>query len=99
MLLVRVETIPANLRTIRSENGRRILAKGEATGHHHSVPAQSTSLLAGPNNEMYLLVREGEALLEHQEHAPIRLVPGNWRVIRQREFAPETPRLSTFVRD
>lgn len=37
ILLVRVEKLPGKLKSIERENGRVVLAHGEATGHAHSV--------------------------------------------------------------
>jgi len=92
VLIERIAQLPAE--ALEQKTGERIiLARGEATGHHHSLAAnESTALYAGPNNEMFLLVREGEALLEHQEHATITLPPGTYRVRRQREYSPEAIR-------
>ena len=106
ILLVRVDDgeprgRPA-LKKQKPEKGRLILARGEATGHHHSVlaGAEGTSeLLAGPNDDMYLLVQEGIALLEHQEHGTIKVDKGTYKVIRQRQYSPEMPQRQTFVTD
>lgn len=89
ILIVRTDEIPATAQPIPTEDGRHILAHGEVTGHHHSIleaPSGTTALLATPNQEMYLLIKEGDALLEHQEHAAHVIPAGNYRVIRQREF-------------
>ena len=74
------------------EHGRLILARGEATGHHHSVPAQAGTLTLDEGNVMYLTIEELTAV-EHQEHSPITLEPGTYQVTRQREYAgPERQR-------
>ena len=67
-------------------HGRLILARGEATGHHHSVPAQAGTLTLDEEGVMYLTIEELTAV-EHQEHAPVRLEPGVYRVARQRQYA------------
>lgn len=90
ILLVPIEEseIPTDAAAVPSEHGRLILARGEATGHHHSVAeAESTALLATPNAELWLLIKEGDALLEHQEHAAIPL-RGAYKVVQQREYSP-----------
>lgn len=45
VLIARVERIPTCAKRIPTRGGRIILVKGEATGHHHSVPARGTTLL------------------------------------------------------
>jgi hypothetical protein len=44
-------------------------------------------------NELFLMV-EGDApvALEHDEHDTIAIPPGNYKVIRQREYSPEAIR-------
>jgi hypothetical protein len=78
----------------RPRKGRVILARGEATGHAHTVDGATAGLelrLA----ERYLTVW-APTQLTHEEHAPIQLDPGFYRVVRQREFVPTR---DSWVRD
>lgn len=68
-----------------AENGRLILAHGEATGHHHSVADTDAELIR--IGERMLLAVARQTALEHQEHAPLTLEPGVYEVRRQREYA------------
>jgi len=68
-------------------NGRLILAFGEATGHHHSIAATDVELMQA-NGIMYLDVKKAMTMLTHQEHAPIPLKRGAYRVVLQREYHP-----------
>jgi hypothetical protein len=89
VLIERVEEIGTGT-PVMPENGRIILAHGEATGHHHSLPSTDveTAILDLDQGAMFLrLVRD--SVLSHQEHAPINLVAGTYRVTRQREYSPE----------
>lgn len=97
--LVRVPAgkLPAGLRPAPPEGGRLILARGEATGHHHSVAAREGVTLfrpddAGAGGCRYLLVEGEPAVLEHQEHDPITLPPGLYRLGRQVERTPQAVR-------
>jgi hypothetical protein len=38
---------------------------------------------------MFLTVTGEPAALEHDEHDTITLPPGSYRIVRQREYAPE----------
>lgn len=75
------------------DNGRVILAYGEVTGHAHEVVADAAVVPAGPPAQLfeepdgarYLFV-DLPCLLTHQEHGPIALVPGCYKVTRQREY-------------
>jgi hypothetical protein len=81
----RISRAPAG-RPLAPEAGRLILARGEVTGHHHSVPAGAGTLTLDEGGIMYLTIAQLTAV-EHQEHAPVPLEPGIYRVTRQREYA------------
>ena len=49
------------------------------------VPAME--LFEEPDGSRILVVKRA-ALLKHEEHGPIYLVPGGYEVIRQREYSP-----------
>lgn len=68
-------------------DGRVILAEGEATGHAHAVRAVGVALYVYGIQRVLEVQRE--AILEHEEHGSIVLPPGNYEVIRQREYTPE----------
>jgi hypothetical protein len=92
VLLVPASTreLPANLQPLpRDARGRLVLALGEATGHAHAVSARDAELLADPAEVDRRFLRiANEAMLTHEEHAPIPLPPGLYRVVQQREFVP-----------
>jgi hypothetical protein len=68
----------------RAEKGLVILARGEATGHHHAVAEGDAELVR--QGERMLLSVFGRAVLTHQEHAPIELPGGLYEVVPQREY-------------
>ena len=77
-----------------------ILAEGEATGHMHRIADGKTAELFEKGAEMFLRVFTPNATVVHDEHGPIALKPGNYRVWLQREYAPEVLRIKTRpVRD
>ena len=81
----------------RDRRNRMVLAEGEATGHAHVLTGDRVALLSPPDepDRLYLLV-EGYGRLVHEEHGPISLGPGAYRVVRQREYFPGAIR---FVAD
>ena len=83
LLIVRRESIPENLRVRES----CVLAEGEATGHAHRVRGGAT-VLEDDKGLTYVRVTEEGAVVTHEEHAPITLPPGEYEVVRQREFDP-----------
>lgn len=100
VLIARVDELPEGLEQVPRDDGRIILAYGEATGHAHVVQGGECELLAADVesgldpadvsdlNDRYLRVL-AEATVVHDEHAPIALSPGDYVVRRQREYAPE----------
>lgn len=85
LLFIPVATLPRTTRPATPEHGRYILARGEATGHHHSVLAVPAVRAVVRDDVMYLAVEELTEV-QHQEHAPVTLEPGSWEVRRQREY-------------
>lgn len=93
VLVRQVEEIPTGLRTVPRDNGRVILAYGEVTGHAHAVEGDVEFLAADlADLEDRFLRVEAEAQVVHEEHDTITLPPGNYRVVRQREYTPEAIR-------
>ena len=77
------------------DRGRLVLAEGEATGHAHVIESEEAELFAedeelldpGETAELFLLVHGAAPVpLEHEEHAPLAVPPGVYRVVRQREY-------------
>ena len=86
-----ISEIPADAKKVKAR-GRYIIAEGEATGHHHSVAAMPDVEMLERDGTLYLRVAREDVKVEHQEHAPIDLPVGVYRVGRQREYHPEAIR-------
>lgn len=80
---------------VRAGRTEVVLAHGEVTGHAHAIPAHAARLFAIGVGVALLKVREATEL-RHEEHSPIPLEPGSYRVIRQREYQPDR---TQFVAD
>lgn len=87
VLVERIAAIPNDAMPTNVESERIILVRGEATGHHHSVPAQGVALLERTATDEKFLQIMRSVELTHQEHGAIVLEPGVYRVTRQREYA------------
>jgi hypothetical protein len=104
VLIEQIAELPEKTRRVKREGGLIILARGEATGHHHSIFDRSCQLLEAPmpppaqlgqpiiEPERFLRIGSHGAAVEHQEHDTIDLPAGNYRVRRQREYSPEAIR-------
>ena len=72
-----------------SERKNRIIAEGEATGHHHRLLDGGCVLESAQG--LFLAVYQATKVA-HEEHRPITLEPGFYQVTRQREYSPEAIR-------
>lgn len=75
---------------LKRDKGRVVLAYGEVTGHAHAIEGGSAILFRGKaaNDERFLRVLRPVSL-RHEEHSPIALTPGLYRVRRQREWTDD----------
>ena len=98
LLIERVADIePSGTILTADAAGAVVLAEGEATGHRHAIydrvtmfrdDALAREIPAG----LYLghlKVTDGSAVVVHDEHAPLTLLEGTYRVRRQRELEPK----------
>lgn len=89
VLLLKLDHAPENLKP-RTQNGLVILAHGEATGHHHSIPRDNAQDFTSPNGDT--VITTTGATLVHQEHTRIALPDGSYELRRQREYSPQAIR-------
>jgi hypothetical protein len=84
-----------------SRDGAMVLAEGESTGHRHAIHERVTMFrddalardIPGGLYVGHVRVEGPSARLVHEEHAPIELAPGTYRVRRQRELEPRDARV------
>ena len=82
LLIVKVGAIPKDA----VKCGSLILAEGEATGHMHELDKGEVYEKEGV---LYFKVDSNEpATLNHPEHKAVTFEPGEYKVIRQREYEP-----------
>ena len=88
VLVERIDTLPEEA----EPKGDGVLAEGEMTGHAHRLDATSDARVLVDSLSLYIEVGPAGARLVHEEHGPIALDPGRYRVWRQREYDPTGPR-------
>jgi hypothetical protein len=69
-----------------------VLVEGEVTGHSHRVADLCTAEVLQDGDQLFLRVVADAATIVHQEHGPIALGRGAYRVWGQREYSPEAIR-------
>jgi hypothetical protein len=99
VLIVKISEFPNDQEYIPvtpDRMGRNILAEGEATGHAHAVLAKDTKLftstVVSETVQNMILEVFNPSTVKHEEHNPIDLDNGIYKIIRQREFTPESIR-------
>ena len=95
VLIRRIKKLPEKTTPAPAENGRLVLAHGEATGHHHSFALSDRVALFredGAGGGLFLSVTGAPVALEQQEHTALTVDPGVYSVVRQREYHPEAIR-------
>ena len=63
----------------------RILAKGEATGHAHRVSEGDVTLYQ-QKGILFLRVNSNVATVVHEEHLPLVIPQGDYKISRVREY-------------
>ena len=104
LLIEKVEDVDPSGTIIEADvTGATVLAEGEVTGHRHAIYDRVTmfredALARDIPDGLYVghVKVKGSAVIQHQEHAPIMLGEGTYRVRRQRELEP---RDATLVSD
>jgi hypothetical protein len=92
VLVEAADALPA----VREKLPHTILAHGEVTGHCHRIKETTDADLYWTEQGLFLHVRGPSATILHEEHSPITLTSGYYRVWRQREYSPREIRV---VRD
>lgn len=90
VLIQKIESLPGETQSVQARDGYFVLAEGEATGHAHRVLADRTQMFMF-GALLYMKVLE-RAQVFHEEHGPIDLPEGLYKVSRQREYTPEAIR-------
>ena len=85
VLLQPVARLPKDAVAVPRRSGRLILAEGEATGHHHTVTDQGAALYQ-IKGELYLEVTSEAVTITHEEHKPITVPAGVYKVGQVREY-------------
>jgi hypothetical protein len=94
VLIVPIAKLPAGLKPVEREHGRLVLAYGEVTGHAHAIWDKRAALFRDSKlAAIFMHVSgDGPVALDHQEHDTIHIPPGDYQIIRQREYTPDAIR-------
>jgi hypothetical protein len=91
VLILEVPNIPTGATEVPDEV--IVLAEGELTGHAHRVRLRHGT--RGYRRGAHLFLKSDRAFrVDHEEHKPIDLPPGNYKVINQRVYLYGSVRVS-----
>jgi hypothetical protein len=79
------EPVPENAKKVKGN----ILVHGEVTGHAHRLVNPDTFQIYESEQFLYIDVMAEETSIIHEEHAPITLEKGTYKVWVQREYTPQ----------
>jgi len=92
-VLVEAAKIPKSAKAEPRED-RVVLAHGEVTGHCHAFYSERVRMFRDDGlARAFIRVTGKEPVeLQHEEHGAVAHAPGDYEVIRQREYSPEAIR-------
>jgi hypothetical protein len=88
VLIAAADTIPAGAR----RRAGSVLAYGEVTGHSHRFQDAGAVELWEHSGLLFVQISADQATIIHEEHRPITLSRGIYRVWMQREYTPQAIR-------
>lgn len=96
ILLIPTDAIPSQAVAVAKEDGATVLAYGEQHGHRHQIARGAKLFERGSTRFLEISARGGGARLEVTDergaalaevrHAPVKLAPGTYEVVRQIEW-------------
>ena len=95
VFIAAVKSIPGDARM----RPQPVLAYGELTGHSHRIEDPDAAQMYESGATLFLDIKADSATVVHQEHKPITLPRGFYRVWQQREYAPRELRMFRTVAD
>ena len=90
VLLVSVDAVPEGGEAIKRANQPIVLAYGETTGHSHMVADRHVKVVDAAGDRYLVAARP--FTVRHEEHAPVQVPAGTFKVVLQREYSPKAIR-------
>jgi hypothetical protein len=99
VLIIPVAEMPGGAQCLEHRRSPVVLAEGEATGHAHAIRDGEVREYwwSGPKDgpSQWLIDVLEECTVTHEEHAPVPLRRGVYRIVRQREYVDPQARGAT----
>lgn len=88
VFFVATSGIPKGAKKVSRTSRGLVLAEGEATGHCHVIQDTGAELFRNENGDLYLQVDGETVSLKHEEHKPVTIPKGTWKVGQVVEYDP-----------
>lgn len=88
VLIAAVHQLPVGVR----RRPGAVLAYGEITGHSHRFQDADSIALWEQDGNLFVQVLTPTAMIVHEEHHPLSIPQGTYRVWMQREYTPQAIR-------
>ena len=86
VLFKQVKAIPKDAKVRKSGH----ILEGEVTGHIHRIAElDRAEVLEVGENGLFLSVSEAGVSIVHEDHETLEIPPGEYEIVRQREYSPE----------
>jgi hypothetical protein len=88
VLIAAINRVPGDAKKMPGN----VLVRGEITGHSHRIEESETAEIWARGMLLFLRVVAPTATIVHEEHNPITLERGVYKVWQQREYTPQAIR-------
>ena len=85
VLIESCDGVPSDAKKVIGKDGLFVLAYGEVTGHKHAIEAVADVEFMEKDGLFYI-VNKKTVTVKHEEHNPVMIPPGIWRVRGVREY-------------
>lgn len=86
VLLQAVHEIPKGAKPKTRGKKGFVLAEGEATGHHHVIDCPEQVIEFYEHEGLLFVKNKKPVTITHEEHQPLNLPAGTWKVDKVREY-------------
>ena len=85
VIIEKCESMPQDAKSVPAKERGYVLAEGEATGHAHVID-KVADIEFVEKDGMFYIKNEKPVTVKHEEHRPITIPAGTWKVRGIREY-------------
>lgn len=82
-----IQELPKGIKSVKAKERGFVLMEGKATGHAHCIAETDPAICELYEKDGILYVKANKSvIIKHEEHNPMTLDPGIWKVGQVKEF-------------